>query len=175
MEDLGVGQFQDWNQGHGRSGVSERGPQTFLESWQVRGGEEGRERKCYFQDKVWLHSGLGYRTLSQLSHWGCPGTEGALNPSTGEHRLIYKLLAFLNPWQIVTPSLYIQLPAVQTYGQQGANSKLPLPNSHTTKTHTHRRKGRGGFTPLIPFWTIEQLVGEGGVYSCGINSLFLLC
>ena len=76
-----------------------------------------------------------------MPHWDHPSTEATLNPSTREHGPIYKLLAFLNPWQIVAPPP--QLPAVRTYGQQGLSSKLPLLNSHTyNQTHTQKR-GRG--------------------------------
>lgn len=38
MEDLGVRQVQDGNQGHGRTGLRQRASQAFSESWNVDAG-----------------------------------------------------------------------------------------------------------------------------------------
>lgn len=64
MEDLGVRQVQDWNQGHGRTGLSQSASQTFLKAWQVE-VQEGDKGVRATEDR-----GVTFmRTLAGVGHY----------------------------------------------------------------------------------------------------------
>ena len=46
MEDLVVGQVQDWDQGHGWTGLAQTASQTFLKPWQVEVGKGEKKKEA---------------------------------------------------------------------------------------------------------------------------------